>query len=188
MTDHGLRMYLTSDEVSFDLYFKELIRYFDEHKDCGLILRLHFALIKELLSTYWSINDYKNFVKYCNSSSNIVWDETDDYLNGLSIADASLVDVNCTLVYFVLASNKPIAVPLRYDMPVVVNNPDLLEYYYKIKSKSDLIAFLEEVRTGIDSTKEKRQEAFDKYIETFDGKNGERIFNIIVDKYFADYC
>lgn len=184
MTDHGLRMNLISDEVSFDLYFKQLMDYFKNHQDCALILRLHFALVRELVNTYWSLDDYQTFVEYCRNSSNIVWDETDDYLNGLAIADASLVDVNCSLIYFVLAANKPIGVPLRYDMPVAVNNPWLLDKYYKIQSNDDMYDYLEMVRLGKDPRKLQRQEAFDDYIETFDGKNGERIATKIKKRYF----
>lgn len=186
LTDHGLKMNLTSDEVTFDLYFYELINYYKTHTDEGLILRLHFALIRELVSTYWSLDDYHSFINFCKASPNIVWDETSDYLIGLSIADACMVDVNCSLVYYVLAANKPIAVPLRYDMPVEINNPELVEHYYTIRSNEELENFLSNVNNGIDPMKEKRQQAFDTYIETFDGKNGQRIFDTIVRRYY-DY-
>ncbi len=186
MTDHGLKMNLISDEVTFDLYFNKLISYYKEHTNEGLILRPHFALVRELVSTYWSLDDYQSFIKFCNQSPNIVWDETSDYLTGLSISDACIVDVNCSLVYFVLAANKPVAVPLRYDMPVEINNPELVEHYYTIRSNKELENFLSNVNKGIDPMKEKRQQAFDAYIETFDGKNGQRIFDTILKRYY-DY-
>ena len=185
MTDHGLKMNLISDEVTFDLYFNKLINYYKEHTNEGLILRPHFALIRELVSTYWSLDDYQSFINFCKESPNIVWDETSDYLTGLAISDACIVDVNCSLVYFVLAANKPIAVPLRYDMPVEVNNPELVEHYYTIKSNEELENFLSNVNNGIDPMKEKRQQAFDTYIETFDGKNGQRIFDTILKRYYG---
>lgn len=184
MTDHGLRMNTVSDEVTFDLYFTTLINYAKQHNNFGLILRLHPALVNELLSTYWSIGDYQSFVDYCNNSENIVWDTTNDYLNGLSIADASLVDVNCSLVYFVLAANKPIGALLRNDMSVVINNPDLINHYYRINSIEKLIDFLDEIRFNNDSMYQSRQDAFKSYIEHFDGLNGARIKEAICQKYF----
>lgn len=183
MTDHGIQYNKISDEVSFDLYFKNLIEFFNKNKEVGLILRLHFALIHELVSTFWSLDDYKSFVKYCNESPNIVWDETSDYLTGLHIADGVMIDVNCSLIYFALAANKPIAIPYRYDMDVEVNNPDLLQYYYSIRSNEDMVSFIDTIIKGEDPMKTQRQKAFDMFIETFDGKNGERIGKIIDERY-----
>ena len=183
MTDHGLRINNVSDEVAFDVYFRTLIKYMNEHKDAGLILRLHPALINELLATFWSIGDYNSFVNYCKDSDNIVWDTTDDYLNGLSIADASLVDVNCSLVYFVLAANKPIAALLRDDMPVNVTNPDLIKHYYNIRNQEDLITYLDNMLKSEDPKKASREFAFREFIENFDGRNGFRIKEQIEKKY-----
>lgn len=187
MTDHGIRTNRVSDEVSFDIYFRTLIVYMNEHKDMGLVLRLHPALITELLSSFWSIGDYNSFVNFCAQSDNIIWDTTDDYLNGLSIADACLVDVNCSLVYFVLAANIPTAVLLRDDMPVAISNPELIKYYYNIKSIDDLVHYLENVEHDQDPMKEHREYAFREYIERFDGQNGLRIKKKIEDSYFEKY-
>lgn len=183
MTDHGLKMDLVSDEVTFDLYIQTIMSYINKNSDMGLILRMHYALVQELLSTYWKIEDYQRFRKFCDESENVVWDDTDDYLIGLSIADASIVDVNCSLIYYVLAAKKPIAVPLRYDMAVHINNPELIEHYYTICSESDCVKFFDMVREEKDPMKESRLEAFDKFINTFDGNNGERIYKKIIEKY-----
>lgn len=184
MSDHGLRPNTISDEVSFDLYCKTLFDFAKNNQDCGLIIRLHFSLIKELLSTFWSLDDYRKIVDYCTKSKNIVWDESDNYLTGLSIANACLIDVNCSVSFFSLAANKPIGIPLRFDMPVQVNNPDLINSYYIIKSTKDCENFLLEVKDGIDSSKTTRQKAFEEFIETYDGQNGQRIKDIIVKRYF----
>lgn len=183
MTDHGLKKNIISDEVSFDLYFHSVINYFVQHEEMGLIIRLHFALLNELLGTYWTLDDYEKFRKFCDDSPNIVWDDTKDYLNGLLLADASIVDVNCSLMYYTLGARKPIGIPLRYDMPVEVNNPELLESYYQIRGEEDCCAFLDMVRKGEDPMRELRERAFDLYITNLDGKNGERIYNKIIERY-----
>ncbi len=184
MTDHGLRLNGVSSEVSFDLYFHSLIDYYEKNQDCGFIIRPHFALIKELVGTFWSIGDYKKIVDLCLNSSNIVWDESDDYLTGLLISDACLVDVNCSLIYYVLAADIPIGIPLRYDKTVDVNNPELLSHYYQINSEEKLIEFLDMVKNDEDDLIELRREAFSKYVETFDGNNGKRIYEKIVERYY----
>lgn len=186
MTDHGLRKNLISDEVSFDLYIEGLMHYFKENCDMGFIIRLHFELVSELIRTYWTLSDYNKFIKYCEQSENIVWDDTDDYLIGLDIADACLVDVNCSLVYYALAANKPIGVPLRFDMPVEINNQELVDNYYLIHSESEMIDFLEMIKQGIDNKKTDREKAFDMYISTYDGKNGRRIKEKI-DIHYDDF-
>ncbi|SHI40609.1 hypothetical protein [Bacteroides stercorirosoris] len=183
MTDHGIRMHGVSDEVTFDLYFKTIMDYCKRHQDMGFIFRLHPSLIHELVGTFWSIKDYEIFVDFCKNSPNIVWDTTSDYLIGLHIADACMVDVNCSLIYFVLAANKPIGIPLRYDMDVEVNNPELVEKYYKLNSDEKVVEFFEMVRSSEDPKQSDRQQLFDKYIETFDGKNGYRIYNIMINRY-----
>ena len=187
MTDHGIRIHGVSDEVTFDLYFKTIIDYSKRHQDMGFILRLHPSLIHELVGTFWSIQDYEIFVTFCENSSNIVWDTSSDYLIGLHIADACMVDVNCSLIYFVLAANKPIGIPLRYDMDVKINNPELVEKYYKLDSDEKVIAFLDMVRSSEDPKRSDMQQLFNKYIETYDGKNGYRIYDIIVNRYIQ-FC
>lgn len=186
MTDHGLKKNLISDEVTFDLYFHALINYYKTHLKEGLILRLHPALLNELLGTYWTVSDYKSFIEFCDKSPNIVWDESSDYLKGLSIADGVIVDVNCSLVYYVLAANKPIAVPYRYDMNVDVNNPELVSHYYSINDTQQLNNYLVMIGKGEDPMKDKRQEAFDKYIYTYDGRNGYRIYKKIIERFLSN--
>lgn len=187
MTDHGIRIHGVSDEVTFDLYFKTIIDYSTRHQDMGFILRLHPSLIHELVGTSWSIQDYEIFVTFCENSSNIVWDTSSDYLIGLHIADACMVDVNCSLIYFVLAANKPIGIPLRYDMDVKINNPELVEKYYKLDSDEKVIGFFDMIRSSEDPKRSDRQQLFNRYIETYDGKNGYRIYNIIVNRYMK-FC
>jgi len=183
MTDHGLKRDIVSDEVSFDLYFHSIINYFSQHEDMGLILRLHFALLEELLRTYWTLADYEKFRRFCDDSPNIVWDDTNDYLIGLAIAEASIVDVNCSLMYYTLGARKPIGILLRYDGPVGVNNPELVDCYYQIRGEEECRTFLDMVRNNEDPMKDLRDNAFDLYVTSLDGKNGERIYNKIIERY-----
>ena len=50
-----------------------------------------------------------------------------------------------------------------------------------------MIAFLDMVRSSEDPKRSDRQQLFNKYIETYDGKNGYRIYDIIVNRYIQ-FC
>lgn len=185
MTDHGLRQYTVSAEVSFDLYISTLVEYIKkaDNEGVGLIIRPHFALIRELLAYYWSVDDYRSFVDFCNKSPNIVWDETNDFMNGLAVCDAVLSDLNTSVTYFSLASMKPIAVTLRYDMPVENNNEDLTDGLYIVHSRDNFIQFMDMIKAGKDPKKEKRKALFNRLIAPFDGENGRRIKEAIEQEY-----
>lgn len=185
MTDHGLGEYKVSDELSFDLYLPTLMDYVgkEENKNVGLIIRPHFALLRELLSYHWSVADYRKFVDFCDKSENIIWDETDDFMNGLSVCDAVLSDLNTSVTYFSLASMKPIAITLRYDMPVKLENKDFTDGLYVLHSQENCIRFMNMVKQGKDPMRENRQGLFDRLIAPFDGENGKRIKEKIVSEY-----
>lgn len=187
MTDHGLRHYFVSDEVSFDLYISLLMDFArrEENKDIGLIIRPHFALINELLAHFWSVSDYEALIKYCNDSPNIVWDDTTDFMNGLSVCDAILSDLNTSVTYFSLASMKPIAITLRYDMFVQNYNKEFTDELYEVHSEQDLIDFMNMVKRGEDPKLDRRKTLFEKLIAPFDGESGKRVKNDIEKEYYS---
>lgn len=185
MSDHGLTQHATSDEMTFDLYLPILMDYIkaNGNEEVGLIIRPHFALIRELLAYFWDLDDYHSFVSYCEKSPNIVWDESRDFSTALSLCDAILSDVNSSVTYFSLAAKKPIAVALRYDMPVELFNKEFTYGLGVVQSKEDCIHFLDMVKEGKVTWKESQEKLFDELISPFDGKNGQRVKEKIESEY-----
>ena len=61
-------------------------------------------------------------------------------------------------------------------------HPEITDSYFNAYSKEDLYKFLDEIRYGIDRNYEDRKKNMDKYIKHFDGKNGERVVEFILDR------
>ncbi len=180
-TDHGLNEYYPIDAFSMDFYLKDIFSYFADHPEAGLIFRPHPYLIREMRQSgcFWSDDDIKKLINYCENSSNIVWDETADYCSAFVRCDAMLVDANCGFTVTFLATGKPICRLLRQDIEVNLIHPELKDYYYYSKNFSDCRQFIENIIQGKDPLADCRQEAFRVCVKNFDGQNGNRIKNFI---------
>ncbi len=180
-TDH---VWNTSN-VTFDLYINAILEYFGGMEDSALIIRPHYSYIHELLTNdVWTSEGYSALKEYMNRTSNIVWDETDDYSLAYSLADAVLSDVNCGITVSALVLNKPLGIMMRYDgNQCKPHQPDLVSRLYQIDSWEACRHFLDMVLRGQDPMKEVRQEACRQYISYFDGQNGRRIKEFIMKKY-----
>ena len=62
---------------------------------------------------------------------------------------------------------------------IVSNNQEILDNHYLISSEEEMISFIEMVMSEKDPKIEMRREICKKYVTHFDGKNGERIKDII---------
>lgn len=180
-TDHGMTLNETYQDVSFDLYASSIFSYFDKNTDKALIFRPHSTLIKELMRTYWSIDDYTYIKKYINSSPNMIWDDTNDYAYAYKIADAIITDINCDVIGSSLVSNKPIAVLCRFDSEVRSYNPTITRDHINISSVRELYDFFEDINNCIDRKKKERKQLFERIVSSFDGNNGKRIKQLIID-------
>ncbi len=186
-TDHKPDFQLCTADVAFDLYADTLFNYINSHHDVGLIFRPYNTyirgLIRDGLMTEEQIDYFRN---YCEQSPNIVWDDEPDYSVSYSMADAIIADAGCGIICSALPMMKPIGITLRWDMNVsniLERNREILENHYLIMSGKEMISFFEMVMEGKDPNFEKRKAICEKYVTHFDGKNGERIKNIIKDKY-----
>lgn len=184
-TDH---VWNTSN-VTFDLYAKEVIRYFKEHEELGLVVRPHNMYIRELgYAKIWPKKDLELFRQFFEESPNMLWDETPDYAMSYRMADSVIADVNCGITVSALVLDKPLAVLYRNDGSTCVpKNEEVASNLYELKDWDDLKAFFEMTAKGEDPKKELRHELFEKYISSFDGKNGERIKQFIEKKYDEKY-
>lgn len=172
--------------VTFDLYIKAFLQYAKEHSKMGLIIRPHYTYICELLGKkIWSESDLETIKTYCNQTPNVVWDDTFDYGMAYSMADAVITDMNCGITVSALTLGKPLAVLKRFDGNICEPlYPELIENLYQIESVKELHKFFEMVQRGEDTMYDLRQKMFEQYISHFDGKNGQRIKDMIVEKYF----
>lgn len=171
--------------VTFDLYAQAFFRYFSEQKEMGLIIRPHANYPKELVSqNIWTMQDIQTLKKYCENTPNIVWDDSFDYGLAYSMADAVITDINCGIIISALPLEVPIAVLQRFDgYPGVPQYPDVIEALYQISGHEELFTFFGMILKGEDILKESRQAIKEEYIANFDGQNGKRIKDKIVELY-----
>lgn len=185
-TDHGVYNGRITDNITFDLYAQPIFQYAKEHPDMGLIVRPHSAFIRELLvNGYWSGEDLTRIKEYCKDTLNVVWDDTDSYDIAYSVADAILTDAFCGITISALPTLKPICIMYRNDMEVIPYHKEIVENYYSAHNEKELIEFFDMIRDGKDPMLEQRKEISQKYVKHFDGRNGERIKNFIVQAYDA---
>ncbi len=187
MTDHYSELRVVSPDVSFDLYAKGIFEYFRVHRDMGLIFRPFRSYIEELiLRGVWTREQVETIRRYCDDSDNIVWDDEAEYGTAVKLADAILVDVGCGIICEMLPTGKPIGIPLRFDTNChsrISLNREIVENSYLIRSERAMTDFLDMVKRGEDPQKERRMATSAKYVTNYDGKNAERVKEIIIDRF-----
>lgn len=184
LTDHGVHEEYIEQEVTFDKFAKTVFRYAQENSDVGIIFRPHRSFLRELVKyNLWSKKDFEIFRKYCDSTSNVIFDETDSYDEAISCADAIIMDAYSGTICSVLPTLKPICVTYRFKEEKVYYE-ELLSCYYSAYENKDIVEFIENMRNGKDDMYELRKQAAAKFVKNFDGNNGRRIKEFIEQKYF----
>ena len=153
--------------VTFDLYIKSFIDFMQENDEYCLIIRPHPNYPMELLQKgIWSKNDIFRLKRFFKESSNIIWDETPDYREAYSFANAVITDINCGITVSALALGV-----------------EIINVLYEINNIDELNDFLKSVGRGEDQKRKMRENIAKKYLGDFDGKNGERIKLFIENEY-----
>lgn len=180
-TDHGLNETHPIEGLAIDVYIKDMFAYFSVHPECGLILRLHPYLKREILESgaFWTENDFRKLKEYCDNSPNIVWDEVPDYSYAFLASDAMLVDMNCGFLISYLCTGKPICRLMRDDMEVHSIHPEMMDVFSYAKCFADCERFIADVVSGIDEKADLRQHAFKESVLHFDGGNGQRVKDFV---------
>lgn len=185
-TDHNGGFQLCSQDVAFDLYAESVFRYMEKHRDIGLIFRPYRTYVQELLRDgLWTEEQIEYLKNYCSVTENIVWDDEPDYSVSYSLADAILADAGCGIICSALPMMKPIGITLRWDMDMSIilrRNREILDAHYLISSEEEMYSFIEMIKEERDPGIIQRKKLCEKYVTHFDGKNGERIKNIIIQK------
>lgn len=174
--------------VTFDLYISHILEFALKNKEIAIIIRPHVNYPIELIQAgIWSEYDYQTLIRYCDLSENVIWDETKDYGCAYAMSDAVITDINCGITISALAMNKPLAVLHRFDGSTCeAHFPDIHKGIYQIHSLEEWDSFAFQVANGIDPLLDIRTEIKNTYIKHFDGKNGQRIKDFVVEKYFEN--
>lgn len=189
-TTHGVDAGATiSYFVTFDLYAKSFFDYARQHPNVGFIIRLHPTFVQEMRRHgFWTLGDLARLKEYCRQSPNIVWDENATYNRAYSVADGILTDGYCGMIVSALPLMKPICACYRFDYDAEQAHKDYVRHLYQAHSIKDMCAFFDMVAAGKDPMYEERKKIKEKYINNFDGKNGQRIKEFIEKKFFEEAC
>ena len=170
------------DNITFDLMAKYIIEVFSKDNEIGLIFRPHPSFIDEMLDNLiWSEEDIYYLKRYMELSPNMVWDDHGTYIDAYNICDAVMVDSECGIICSSLPIGVPIAALTRPEKDEYAQD-DIVSNAYKIKSETELIEFIDMVKSGEDDLKENRRVLADKMINYFDGMNGERIKQLVEER------
>lgn len=178
-----------TNNVTFDLYVKDVLDYFEKNEDLVLVLRPHYSYIQELIvQKIWSVEDVQSIKNYFALHKNMIWDDSDDYSIAYSKADGIITDINSGIIVSSLVLDKPVAAIIRFDgNPCKPLYPEVSDMLYRIDSVNKFIEFCEMVNVSEDYLCEERRKVCDDYIGVFDGKNGQRIKDFVTEKYFEKY-
>jgi len=173
-----------SQHVSFDKYANILFKYAYNHSDeMGIIFRPHPAFLKELINIAgWTLDDMNQLRRYCKESKNIILDEEADYYKSFAVSDAILTDTDCGIIMSAFPLLKPICVMFR-SRRVKEFDSKLLKIYYKAKTRNELLSFMDMVKDGKDPMKLERERNLKDLVLHFDGENGTRIKQFVLEKY-----
>lgn len=175
ITSHGIENKKVYANITFDLYAKTIFRYAENNLDMGFIFRPHRFFIKEMIeSDFWTYDDYETLREYFKMSPNMVFDDTPNYDNAISIADGILTEAVCGVVCSALPTLKPICATFRTRRDLIAHE-ELLSNLYLAYEEKDIINYLDMIRNGADPKFIVRKKASDQFVKSFDGKNGFRI-------------
>lgn len=153
-----------------------ILRIIDMIKDAGMavILRPH-PLALETHKDY--IEDVKN--KY----SDIVIDDTLDYYAAFKLSDAFIADSIDSVAVNYLYTGKPVCLYKADDVIIDLNEEAWYKSTYTVYDEEKLAAFLEMIKRGEDTERQRQEEFRQKVVVHFDGKVCDRIF-----EYFEKLC
>lgn len=109
-------------------------------------------------------------------------DMSDDYRKSLSVADYVIVDRSAIMVE-AAAINRPVLYMSNKDYyePVTSAIKPLIDSYYQGNSCDDMVKFLDNCQSGLDTNSSARELAFAKCFPMHDGMAGERIKEDVVN-------
>lgn len=187
-TDHGFLNteygMIVGEGTTFDLYASFLFSFFRENKNINLVFRPHPSFLREMIfeNHYWAEKDLQTLRDYCVASPNVIFDETTTYDGAYSVSDAIMIDARCGMVCSALPTKKPICV-LQRKKDTKAFEKKLVDNYYIAANEEQLDSFLQMVIRREDPKLPLREKICATAIRHFDGKNGLRMKEFIIEKY-----
>lgn len=174
----------TGTNVTFDLYAKSIFSILRNELNLALIFRPHPHFMRDTKKLgIWNDNDVAELKRYINSSPNIIWDESSDYSLAYQCADYIFSDVESGTIISAMVTRKPICIMYRNDCIVRNNNPEVVSNFYSVRSEDELDDIVTMIKANEDPMYEQRCNTIDNFVSHFDGKNGERIKDFLLEKY-----
>lgn len=182
-TDHGINESYPTNGFTIDLYIGKMLNYFSKHTDRALIFRPHPEFVREMMRKghFWNLDDIIKLKAYMEATPNVVWDDTHDYCRAYDACDALIVDANCSITCSFLVTGKPVCRLLRDDIMEWLISPELSDCYYYAKGYDECTAYIDMICNNKDPKLEARKEGTKKAILHFDGRNGDRIKDFIIN-------
>lgn len=171
--------------VSYDKYFMDIVDHAAKHNDIALIFRPHIVTVNDLVRQgVWTEEELRSVKRYFADSSNLIWDDSDDYSPAFAVSDAVMTDPGCGILYSYLPTRKPILEMFRDSYAVLwEQNEHLTKNYYRSYDMDGIRAFIEMISRGEDPLCEARMRILEEYIPDFDGKCGQRIGEFILNDF-----
>lgn len=173
---------------SFFLYYKDIVEYAKKHSDVSLLLRPHplmfdnFIKTKEM--TQEEVESYKELIQ---ETLNTKLNESKEYDAILWNSDVLISDLSGIMPEYFITGKPIIFCSKNIDIPLFSNIEKMMEGCYIAYSKEEMFGFLEQLRTGNDPLKEKRQTLIEELFGNDIGNTSKRIVeNIIKDADFKD--
>jgi glycosyltransferase involved in cell wall biosynthesis len=172
-------------------YLEAVLDYFMERPDLVLFWRPHPMMLPTLVDQdVLTQREVDEMLERIGSSGNIIFDESQDYVNAFALSHAMLTDGDSSLPYEYIATGNPVYIHYIYgwaESEVVKryrNHIPLL--YYRSSNIEGMIARLDAFARGEDPAKEDRMEKAARFIYQNDGHTGERVRDYVVAEMFRD--
>lgn len=186
-TDHGVRDLIITEDITFDLYAKQIFELANKNPRIGLIFRPHPSLINELKHLgIWNDKSIERFKEYCEKTPNIVFDTTINYNDAMILSDAIITDAYCGITCEALPLDKPILMLYR-DSNCEPYHEVIEQCNYRANNDDDIHKFVEMVLDGQDIKREYRNSITNTLIKHFDGENGKRIKEFVIEKFYEKW-
>ncbi len=156
-------------------FFHELLEWFVEHKNCGLIWRPH-PMTDTVTKLHYPEHypTYQAYIRNARAAKNVVLDTETSCLAAFSISNAMISDYSSLLPQYLLL-DKP---ALRIDSPVFhFTGEEFIESSWMERAETidDVYAFMERIRRGEDRKAALRKTIRERDLSLADGHCGKRV-------------
>ncbi|MDW0116945.1 CDP-glycerol glycerophosphotransferase family protein [Sporosarcina thermotolerans] len=174
---------ITSNNGTLLEYGTSLIEHFFDRDDISLIWRPH-PMTDTIFKLYQPqyLNKWEYMKEIINKSSNIVLDNNASSYMSFNYSDALISDYSSLLAQYLL-TEKPI-IWVKKNKEEIVS--DETQYIFPINhleqatSLREIQDFIDRVKSGVDTTKNKRLQIIQEEMSGADGRIGERVSELLM--------